>query len=113
MKASNELQRRRINEGTSVLTAGFKAAGIVPLNASITLPKTRYAQAVYQHTPEQVAAAMEIGKRAGQLETAEIMTYLADVLAGNMTGATTILLPHAEAGILERQKLGRPKGSGG
>jgi hypothetical protein len=64
---------------------------------------------VYQPTPEEIAEAAAVGKRAGQLEAAEIKAAVEDALMGKATGASLIFAPLSEAGIKEREKLAGKK----
>ena len=108
-KAVKELQRRRAQSGKSLLTDGFKAAGIYPFDPTKSLPKTAYAQAVYQHKPAEVQHAAKVGKLAGDLEVADIEQVLDDGIAGKVTGATMALQPLSERAKEERIKLAGQK----
>jgi len=73
------------------------------------LPKTAYAQAVYQHTPAEVEHATKVGKLAGELEVADVVRVLDDGIAGKVTGATMALQPLSERAKEERIKLAGQK----
>jgi hypothetical protein len=108
-KAVKELQRRRAQSGKSLLTDGFKAAGIYPFDPTKSLPKTAYAQAVYQHKPAEVELAAKVGKLAGELEVADVDQVCDDMIAGKVTGATMALQPYSERAKEERIKLAGQK----
>ena len=110
--SQKELERRvseRAGPPQSLLSDGFRAAGIYPFDPSRSLAKTAYSTAVYQPTPEEIAEAAAVGKRAGQLEAAEIKAAVEDALMGKATGASLIFAPLSEAGIKEREKLAGKK----
>jgi hypothetical protein len=112
LMAQKELERRvkqRAGPPQSLLSDGFRAAGIYPLDPSRSFAKTTYSTAVYKPSAAEVAAAKEVGKRAGQLEAAEIEASVQDALMNRTTGATLLFAPLSEAGIKEREMLAGKK----
>ena len=73
------------------------------------MPKTAYAQAVYQHTPAEVEHATKVGKLAGELEVAEVVRVLDDGIVGKVSGVTMVLQPLSERAKEERIKLAGQK----
>ena len=109
LMAQKELDKRRREQGKSILSDGFRAAGIHPFDPSKSLAKTAYSTAVYQPTEEEIEEARDVGKRAGKLEAAEITAAVEAALAGKVTGAAIVFAPLSAAGIEERIKLGGEK----
>jgi hypothetical protein len=112
-QAVKELERRRGQNGDSLLSGGFRAAGIVPWNPAKTLEKTKYASAVYAPTEEQKEKARKVGALAGKLEMTEIVKALDEKLMGKITGASLILSPMSEKAKLERIELAGKKRKAG
>jgi hypothetical protein len=107
--AQKELDKRRREQGKSILSDGFRAAGIYPFDPSKSLAKTAYSTAIYQPTEGEIEEAREVGKLAGKLEAAEINAAVEAALTGKVTGAAIVFAPLSEAGIEERVKLGGAK----
>jgi hypothetical protein len=105
LEAVKALEHSCQQRGDSLLTSGFKAAGICPFDPSKSIAKTAYAEAVYKPTAAEVEAARVAGKAAGKLQKAEIIKCIEDSLAGRVTGAAMLFKPLSEAGIEERKKL--------
>jgi hypothetical protein len=111
--AVKELERRRGQKGESLLTGGFRAAGIVPWDPSKTVEKTKYAQSVYGHTADQKARARKVGELAGKLELEAIQKAINESLTGKVVGASIILDPLSEKAKLARIELAGKKRKSG
>ena len=112
-QAVKELERRRGQSGDSLLSGGFRAAGIVPWNPAKTLEKTKYSSAVYAPTADQLERARKVGELAGKMELEAINKDINAHMMGKISGASLVLDPLSDKAKEERIELAGKKRKAG
>ena len=92
-RACKVLEENACKSNKSILSAGFKLAGIVPFNPEATAAGTAAADARLAPTQEQLARAKAAGKAAGKLLAAEAHDLVTAAFAGRMPEAVVALQP--------------------
>lgn len=92
-RACKQLEDNARKQGKSILSAGFKLAGIVPFNPEATAAGTAAADARLAPTAEQLARAKKVGAAAGKLLAAEAHDLVTAAITGRVPDAVVALQP--------------------
>jgi len=105
-RACKQLEDNARKQGKSILSAGFKLAGIVPFNPEATAAGTAAADARLAPTAEQLARAKKVGAAAGKRLVAGALDVINAAFEGRVPEAVVALQPlSAKADQVRKDKF--------